>query len=120
MGADILDGKATVVTIRRAYVVLQEAEKLTVAPLFAKAEAVAGALGPERAIAQQPLSPARNAVTKPKTAMEPQTPGVQKLSGPAYRLDRKHLNGKLKDLTLLAPKCTPRPNTATASALACG
>jgi general secretion pathway protein C len=114
IGAEILDGKATIVAIRRAYVVLQEADKLTIAPLFARADNVAGQPGPDGAITPRPMPeptkmPTRASVNEKKAAT-PQVEGVQKLSETAYKLDRQHVNSKLKDLASLGQQVRIVPN----------
>lgn len=119
VGTEILDGKATILAIRRNYLVLKEADKLTIAPLFSKDSAANGATPPGQEGAPGQLGrppmpdqqPKRSTVEPKKTSSaEPQVEGVKKLSDTSYQLDRKHINEKLKDLASLGQQVRIVPN----------
>lgn len=117
IGSEILDGKATVMAIRRNYVVLREADKLTIAPLFGKDSAAMGVPGqpvmdgqPGQPVPGRMPEPKRSSAADVKRTAEPQVAGVRKLSETSYQLDRSHVNSKLKDLASLGQQVRIVPN----------
>jgi general secretion pathway protein C len=117
VGTEILDGKATILAIRRNYLVLKEADKLTIAPLYSKdplaAGGAPGADGTPGQLGRPPMpdqTPKRGQEPKKTSAAEPQVEGVKKLSDTSYQLDRKHINDKLRDLASLGQQVRIVPN----------
>jgi general secretion pathway protein C len=114
-GVVLLDGKAEVMAIRRNYVVLKEEGKLTIMPLFVKEATPAQPGEPPRP--GEPPKPVEPARTPPRTSTAPTSrqvagavEGVQKLSDTAYKLERKHVNDKMKDLASLGQQVRIVPN----------
>ncbi len=117
VGTEILDGKATILAIRRNYVVLREADKLTIAPLFGKDSAAMGVPvqpgmdgQPGQPMPGRSPEPKRSSAVDTRKSTEPQVEGVKKLSDTSYQLDRKHINDKLKDLAALGQQVRIVPN----------
>ena len=114
VGTVLLDGKAEVVLIARNYLVLKEDHKLTIAPLFTGKE------GEAAAVPGQPGQPTPPTPTPPPVDRSPRIPtpatsgkaaeGVKKVGEGSYKLDRAHVNDKLKDVTKLGGEVRPVPN----------
>ena len=116
VGTVLLDGKAEVVLIARNYLVLKEDHKLTIAALFTGKEGEAPAAPGQPG--QPPPTPAMPPVDRgPNRAPPPaasgkgaDAPGVKKVGEGSYKLDRAHVNDKLKDVTKLGSEVRPVPN----------
>ena len=124
VGSDILDGKATVLAIARNYLILKEDGKLTVAPLFTGKEGEAAATPgqpgqpgqpgttptPPLPAPPPPRAPERPGTPATSTKASVETPGVRKTGEGAYKLERAHVNDKLKDVSRLGSEVRPVPN----------
>ena len=116
VGTILLDGKAEVVAISRNYLVLKEDSRLTVAPLFTgkEGEAPPQPGQPGQAMNTAPVNPMSDrANSRPPTtpavkAVQPA--GVKKISESSWKLDRAHVNDKLKDVSRLGSEVRPVPN----------
>ncbi len=124
VGYELLEGQARVEEIHRTYVVLKESGKLTIAPLWPRAEGGAG--GPQAAdaggagrptpgnpmggtAAPNPTPGGANAVaSRGGSAADP--PGVKKVGDTTYQLERSMLNEKLKNLASLGQQTRVVPN----------
>ncbi len=109
-GVVLLDGKAEVMAIRRNYVVLKEDGKLTIAPLFTKEATPAQPGEAPKPTDTTRTPPARTSAAEPPRSSAPAVEGVQKLSDTAYKLERKHVNDKMKDIASLGQQVRIVPN----------
>ena len=105
---ELLGGQATVIAIRRNYLVLKEGDKLTIAPLFPKEPGsdMAGA-APTVAPDRPPERPAARAAAGPQGE---QPEGVRRVADSAWQLSRGHINDKLKNLAELGQQVRIVPN----------
>ncbi len=110
VGMELLDGKATVVAIRRNYLVLREGDKLTTARMFQN-EGGDKTAGGENPGGRPPPAEPRPTPAPARTAdAEPAVQGVKKVGEGTYNLDRSHVNDKLKDVTTLGTQVRVVPN----------
>lgn len=118
VGTELLDGKATVLAITRNYLILKEEGKLTVAPMFSGKEGEASATPGVPGQAGMPTPPSPSIDRAPSRPATPPTstkastdpPGVRKTGEGAYKLERTHVNDKLKDVSRLGSEVRPVPN----------
>lgn len=118
IGYELLEGQARVEEIHRTYVVLKEAGKLTIAPLWPHAEGGEGGQGTAQAapmVAPGAMPPNRaqrpGPGAPPPTATASADPqGVKKISETSYQLDRTMINEKLKNLGSLGQQARVVPN----------
>ncbi|MEY3014489.1 MAG: hypothetical protein RIT45_3224 [Pseudomonadota bacterium] len=116
VGVELLDGQARVEAIFRTYVVLKEASKLTIAPLWphpeqngnstAQAAPRPGVVAPPR-----PGAAAARAAAKTTAAAGGASPeGVRKISDTSFQLEKAMLDKKLKNLASLGTQVRVVPN----------
>lgn len=110
VGTVLLDGKAEVVLIAREYLVLKEDHKLTIAPLFTGKEGEAPAQPGQPGQPPPVERPQRASIPAPSPQFNKAAEGVKKVGEGAYKLDRAHVNDKLKDVTKLGGEVRPVPN----------
>jgi general secretion pathway protein C len=115
VGTVLLDGKAEVVLIARNYLVLKEDHKLTIAPLFTGKEGEAAAVPGQPGQPTPPTPPptmdrSPRPSTPPAAMKSGDAAGVKKVGEGSYKLDRAHVNDKLKDVTKLGGEVRPVPN----------
>lgn len=116
VGVELLDGQARVEAIFRTYVVLKEASKLTIAPLWPHPE---GAGGQQTAAATPTLGrpPRPTPAAAPTAAAARNTAsaagnadGVRKISDTSFQLEKQMLDKKLKNLASLGQQVRVVPN----------
>jgi general secretion pathway protein C len=116
VGYELLEGQARVEEIHRTYVVLKEAGKLTIAPLWPHAEGQGGQGTAQAAPGVAPGATANNRAQRPGGPIAPTTTaaanpqGVKKISDTSYQLDRSMINDKLKNLGSLGQQARVVPN----------
>jgi general secretion pathway protein C len=112
VGIELLDGQARVESIRRTYVVLKETGKLTIAPLWPRAEGgEGGAAGAQAAAMPTPGRPPRpGAAPATPAGTGASTAGVKRISDTSFQLDRAMLDKKLANLAALGQQTRVVPN----------
>ncbi len=114
VGIELLEGQAKVDAIFRTYVVLKEAGKFTIAPLWPHAEEsgqsadAAPTLRP--GTPSRPTRPTAAAATADGGDAQKTAEGVRKISDTSFQLDRTMLNNKLKNLASLGQQARVVPN----------
>lgn len=115
VGVELLDGQARVEAIFRTYVVLKEASKLTIAPLWPHPNAGGDTANasPVQAptIGRPPRpSPTPTAARSTTKTADAAADGVRKISDTSYQLEKKMLDKKLKNLAALGTQVRVVPN----------
>ncbi len=105
-GFDLLGGQAKVHAIRRTYLILEEAGKLTIAPLWPRPNA------PKATASARPTK-RESKRAKPSRSKRPRRQvavGVRRISDTSYQIERKVINSKLKNLASLGQQARVVPN----------